>query len=52
MNSLKIEVQSKSLKTKQALLSEISIENANTKCKESTSYSDILNKAIDSMNSI
>ena len=52
MSSLGIEVPSKSLKTKQALLSECSIENSNTKCKESTSYSDILNKAIGSMNSI
>lgn len=50
--NLKIEVPSKSLKTKQALLNECSIENANTKCKESTLYSDILNKAIGSMNSI
>ena len=51
-HNLEVEIPSESLKTKQALLSECSVENVDTKRKDTDLYSDTLSKAIDSMKGI
>ena len=51
-HNLEVEIPSESLKTKQTLLSECSVENIDTKYKDTDLRSDILSKAIDSMKGI